>query len=548
MKILLVWPEFDSFSFWNFEKVCRVAGVKYMTPPLGLLTVAALLPQQWEVKVVDENTTTLTEGHITWADVVFVGSKIVHRGRAQKVIRWAKSLGKTVIIGGPDPTISPQAYEGLGVDCLCSGEGEEIIPRLATDLEAGTLRSFYRCSEPPDLKRSPAPRFDLIDHRDYLYVGVQYSRGCPYHCEFCNVIDLFDHKYRTKSLEQILQEFQILFDLGYRGQLDFFDDNLVGQMKSVKPFLRGIAAWLKEHDYPFQLSTSVTLNIAKDEELLFLLREARFKFLLIGIETPDQEALRTAQKQQNTGFSIAEATDRIYRKAGATVHSGFLLGMDGEARDIGDQIIRCIDEACVPWVMAGIVYPLPGTQLSQRLQREGRLFAQAIEDMPPGARDQISAGIQFKPQRPVREVLGDLLRVMRHSFDPREYFSRCERVAVRLNTIPKLFYGREIFWRNLRTVFRLVKEAIRLQGMRGPFFRGLLTVLFRNPRGLEAYVTLSVLYLHFESMLSYCYGQLEGQLAQVEKLGEAEWLARNLPPKVATPTPASRKYLPAVRG
>src|SRR5690606_6121930 len=279
-----------------------------------------------------------------------------------------------------------------------------------------------------------------------------------------------------------LAEFQLLFDLGYRGQLDFFDDNLIGQMKSVKPFLRGVAAWLKEHDYPFQLSTSVTLNIAKDEELLSLLREARFKYLLVGIETPDQNALRSAQKQQNTGFSIAEATDRIYRKAGATVHSGFLLGMDGEAPDIGDQIIRCIDEACVPWVMAGVVYPLPGTQLSKRLQREGRLFAQAIEDMPPGARDQISAGIQFKPQRPAIDVLSDLLRVMHHSFDSEQYFRRCEGVATRLNTIPKLFYGRYIFWRNSRTFFRLLKEALRLKGMRGPFFRGLFWVLLKNPR------------------------------------------------------------------
>ncbi len=267
MKVILVWPKFDSFSFWNFEKVCRLAGVKYMTPPLGLLTVAALLPQEWELKVIDENTAPLTEDDIVWADVVFVGSKIVHRGRAQEVIRWVKSCNKPVVVGGPDPTISPRAYEGLDIDCLCLGEGENTVPQLVKDLEAGRLRKFYRCSELPDLKDSPIPRFDLINHRDYLYVGVQYSRGCPYNCEFCNVTDLFDHKYRTKTLAQILAEFQLLYDLGYRGQLDFFDDNLIGQMKAVKPFLRGIAAWLKEHDYPFHLSTSVTLNIAKDDEL-----------------------------------------------------------------------------------------------------------------------------------------------------------------------------------------------------------------------------------------------------------------------------------------
>lgn len=533
MKILLIWPKFDSYSFWNFEKVCALAGVKYMTPPLGLLTVAAMLPAHFTPRVIDENTTPLREADLLWADVVFVGSKIVHRGRAKEVIRWAKALGKPVVLGGPDPTISPHAYEGLGVDYLCQGEGEGILPGLIPDLEAGTSKGVYLCRELPELRDSPVPRFDLIDHRDYLYIGIQYSRGCPYHCEFCNVIDLFQHKYRTKSLEQILAEFQLLYDLGYRGQLDFFDDNLVGQMKSVKPFLRGIAAWLKEHGYPFQLSSSVTLNVAKDDELLDLLREARFKYFLVGIETPDQNALKRAEKPQNVGFSIAEATDRIYRRAGATVHSGFLLGMDGESPTIGDDVIRCIDEACVPWVMAGIVYPLPGTQLSKRLKSEGRLFAQAERDMPEGARDQISAGIQFKPERPAGEVLDDLLRVMKHSFDPREYFGRCTSVAVRLNTHAKLFLGAHIFWRNLRTFFRLIQEVVRLQTVRGPFFRGLLRVVLRNHRGIEAYVTLSVLYLHFDSMLDYCYEQLAQQRAEIERLGEDGWLRKNLPKKPA---------------
>lgn len=529
MNILLIWPKFDSFSFWNFEKVCTLAGVKYMTPPLGLLTVAAMLPPPFTPRVIDENTTALLLEDLLWADVVFVGSKIVHRGRAQEVIRWAKSLNKTVVLGGPDPTISSYAYEGLGVDYLCKGEGEGILPELILDIEAGRSKGVYLCRELPELKDSPVPRFDLIDHRDYLYIGVQYSRGCPYHCEFCNVIDLFQHKYRTKSLEQILAEFELLYDLGYRGQLDFFDDNLIGQMKSVKPFLRGIAKWLEEHGYPFQLSSSVTLNVAKDDELLDLLREARFKYFLVGIETPDQNALKRAEKPQNVGFSIAEATDRIYKKAGATVHSGFLLGMDGESATIGEDIIRCIDEACVPWVMAGIVYPLPGTQLSQRLKREGRLFAKAERDMPEGARDQISAGIQFKPERPAADVLNDLLRVMQHSFDPKEYFARCTSVATRLNTHSKLFLGAYIFWRNLRTFFRLLVAMSGLPRVRGPFFRGLLRVVMRNPRGMEAYVTLAVLYLHFDSMLDYCYQQLAKQQDEIKQLGEDGWLEKNLP-------------------
>ena len=535
MKALLVWPKFDSFSFWNFEKVCELAGVKYMTPPLGLLTVAALLPESWDLRLVDENVNPLSDRDLEWADVVLVGSKIVHRKRALEVIRRAQKAGKLVAVGGPDPTCTPDPYRGVGVDFLCQGEGEVVVPLLVADLLAGKKAGKYSAQRLPAMSESPVPRFDLVDHRDYLYVGVQYSRGCPYHCEFCNVIDIFQHEYRTKSLEQVLAEFDLLYRLGYRGQLDFFDDNLIGHMKAVKPFLRGLARWLKEHRYPFQLSTSITLNVAKDLELMQLLREARFKYFLVGIETPSEAALKGAQKPQNTGFSIADAADRIYRHVGATIHSGFLLGLDGEPNDIADQIIDCIDQACVPWVMAGVVYPLPGTQLARRLDREGRLFPKARHDIADGARDQISAGLQFKPQRPAKDVLADLVRVMHHSFDAENYFARCTDVATRLDTEGNLMPGWHVFQRNARMFLRLCGAMTRSAETRRPFWRALRRVLLKNPAGLEALATLSVLYLHFQAMLPYCYEQLAKQRATLAELGEEEWERRNLSETGAAP-------------
>jgi radical SAM superfamily enzyme YgiQ (UPF0313 family) len=525
---LLVWPKFESHSFWNFEKVCELAGVKYMTPPLGLLTVAGLLPEEWSLRLVDENVRPLRDSDLEWADIVLVGSKIVHRKRALEVVRQAREKEKPVVVGGPDPTLNPRFYSAAGANFLCLDEGEVTVPLLLEDLARGVQHGVYRAKRLPDLAESPVPRFDLIDHRDYLYVGVQYSRGCPYHCEFCNVIDLFKNEYRTKSLDQVLAELELLYRLGYRGQLDFFDDNLAGHLKDVKPFLRGLANWLREHDYPFQLSTSVTLNIAKDTELLELMRDARFKYLLVGIETPDEAALKGAKKPHNIGFSIADAADRIYRVAGATIHSGFLLGLDGEPDDIADRIIQCIDAACVPWVMAGVVYPLPGTQLSKRLDREGRLFPAAREDICEGARDQISAGLRFKPQRPAADVLADLERVMRHSFDAENYFARCADVATRLDTVPKLVPGWHVFGRNLRTFVRLCREMTKSPDTRRPFWRALTTVVTKNRAGLEALATLSVLYVHFQSMLPYCYEKLAEQRAEVETLGEAEWLRKNL--------------------
>ncbi len=528
-KALLVWPKFESHSFWNFEKVCELVGVKYMTPPLGLLTVAALLPKTWQLRVLDENVEPLGTADLEWADLVFVGSKIVHRDRAIEIIRLAKELGKTVVVGGPDPTISPQCYTSSGADSLCLGEGEVTVPELLADLERGTLRPLYSSSRLPDLAReTPAPRFDLIDHRNYLYMGVQYSRGCPHHCEFCNVIDLFSHKFRTKSVEQVLAELDVLYSSGYRGQVDFFDDNLVGHVKSAKQLLRALATWLEEHRYPFHFSTSLTLNIAKDLELLALLRAARFKYFLVGIETPDEKALRAANKLQNVGFSVAEATDAIYRHAGATVHSGLMLGLDGEPEDIADKMIRCIDEACVPWVMAGIVYPLPGTALAKRLEREGRLFAQARSGLSEGARDQISAGLQFKTERRPLSVLDDLTRVMHHAFDARNYYERCASVAVRLDTLPNLAPGWRILLRNIRAFYRLCRRRLRAGPGRAPFWKALGRVATRNPAGLEAFATLSILYIHFESMLPYVYGELEKQRSAITDVGEAKWLAEKI--------------------
>jgi radical SAM superfamily enzyme YgiQ (UPF0313 family) len=528
MNVLLIWPKFDSFSFWNFEKVCEVVGVRYMTPPLGLLTIAALLPKDWKVRLIDENVDPLTDADLDWANLVMVGSKIVHRARALEVIRRARGRGLPVVVGGPDPTLTPEPYLGAGANYLCLDEGEETLPPFLADFAKGVESGTYRSKTLADLNKTPVPRFDLIDHTKYLYVGIQYSRGCPYHCEFCNVIDLFSNKYRTKTLDQVLAEFDALYAQGYRGQLDFFDDNMVGHMKDVKPVLRGIASWLKAHRYPFQLSTSVTLNVARDPELLDLMRECRFKALLVGIETPDEDALKAAAKPQNTGFSIAEAADTIYRKMGATLHSGFLLGLDGEPADIGDQVIRCIDDTSIPWVMAGVVYPLPGTRLSRRLDREKRLFPKARKDVAEGARDQISAGLQFKPQRPPLDVLRDLTRVMKHSFDPDKYFSRCAGVAVRLNTVPVLVPSWPMFYRNVRTFIRLCILMAKDADTRGPFYKALVKVLTHNRAGLESLAMLSVLYLHFKAMLPYCYEQLALQIKAIEELGEEEWLARNL--------------------
>ncbi len=528
MKALLIWPKFDSYSFWNFEPVCEISGVRYMTPPLGIMTVAALLPKEWDMRVIDENVELVDEDDMKWAEVVLIGCKIVQRKRSFEIIRMAKEHNLPVAVGGPDVTLTHDSYDGSGVDYVFLGEGELTVPDWLRDLENGVKRGVYQAKGSADITKTPIPRFDLVDYSNYLYAGLQYSRGCPYKCDFCNVIDIFE-EYHTKTSPQMLAELDALYAAGYRGHIALFDDNFIGHLNKVKPFLRDLEQWLIKHKYPFQFSTSVTLNLSKDDELMDLLRRTRFKSFLVGIETPDEDVLRQAQKGQNLGISIAEATDRIYRMTGATIHSGFLLGMDEEPDDICKQIIDCIEETSVPWVMAGVVYPLPGTKFSRRLDETGRLFPTARTDLSgDDTRDQISAGIQFRTHRPPADVLKDLLHILDYSYDPKRYFERCADVAVRLNTQSNPLMSWALLYRNMKIGLRLFVNVTFSSSKRTPFWKAFWKVLFKNRAGIEALMTLAVLSVHFEKMIPYSVKILKGQIKEIEDMGEDAWYAERL--------------------
>ncbi len=540
VKALLIWPKFESHSFWNFESVAEMAGTKYMCPPLGMLTLAGSLPESWELRLVDENVGLVRDEDLRWCDVVLMGSKIVSRTRALALAERAKQFGKTVVVGGADATVNEAVYIASDADIVCIGEAELCVPPMLDALEnPGSVQRVIRADGMADLKSSPAPRFDLLDLSDYLYVGIQYSRGCPYTCEFCNVIDIFDG-YRSKTIPQVLAELDALYAAGYRGQVDFFDDNFAGNFKRAKETLRALVQWQTAHRFPFAFSTSVTLNIAKDDALLELFREARFKYFLIGIETPSPEALAKASKGQNVGFSISEAVHRIYQVAGATVHSGFLIGMDGEPDNIADLVIQCVEETSIPWVMGSIIYPLPGTGMAKRLDREQRLFPGARYGLPKTetgetVRDQISAGIQFKTERPADEVLVDVQRILKHAYDPEKYFARCADVACELNTIPVLFPGARVFFRNARTALRMVWYATSRSELRGPFWKALFRVLWNNNKGVEALFTLAVLFTHFQRMLPYCVRMLDAQQEAIREQGLEGWYAGKMAEEVENP-------------
>src|SRR4029077_15710390 len=311
---------------------------------------------------------------------------------------------KPVVVGGPAVTSSPHLYKTADFRVL--GEAEGIIDKFIETWEAGASFGLFEAEKfQVDVTKSPIPRFDLLKFNDYLHIGVQFSRGCPFTCEFCDIIELYGRVPRAKTNAQMLAELDELYRLGYRGHVDFVDDNLIGNKKAVKAFLPELAKWLEAHDYPFEFTTEASLNLADDADLLMLLNQANFIGVFVGIESPDTNTLIAMRKKQNTRRDIAESVHRIYA-AGLYVTAGFMIGFDSEQGSIADAIIALIEEAAIPVCMVGLLYALPNTQLTRRLASEGRLHAELLFD-PAAGMDQCTQGLNFDTLRPRREILSD---------------------------------------------------------------------------------------------------------------------------------------------
>ncbi len=309
VRVLMVYPRFSSLTFWSYQASCDFLGAKYPTAPLGLITVAAMLPAEWDIRLVNRNTEELSEDDLDWADMVMTGGMMVQQPDTLRIIDMCRARGKPVVVGGPDATSSPHVYKSADFQVL--GEAEGIIEKFIDAWNAGARAGVFQAELfKVDVTKTPIPRFDLLKFDQYLFIGLQFSRGCPFTCEFCDIIELYGRAPRTKTVEQMLAELDRLFDLGYRGHVDFVDDNLIGNKKAVKAFLPHLVAWVEKHDYPFEFSTESSINLADDAELLRLLKKANFFAVFVGIETPNTEALVAMRKKQNTRRSLVEASTR----------------------------------------------------------------------------------------------------------------------------------------------------------------------------------------------------------------------------------------------
>ena len=497
MKALLVCPAFSPRGFWNYKAVCELTGAKYPASPLGMITMAALLPSGWELRLVDMNTAALRDADIDWADLVFIGGMMPQQSRILTLIARVHDRGKKVVAGGPDPSSRPEVYRSA--DYLVLGEAERSMPAFLDDLAKGATGGTYTGSERPDLAESPIPRFDLLDLGSYMMIGVQFSRGCPFGCEFCDVIKLYGRTPRTKAPHRLLAELDALYALGHRGHVDFVDDNFIGSRTKAKEALRALRDWSEAHGHPFYFSTEASIDLADDHELLELMRDLDFRYVFVGIESADREVLASAHKRQNLRRDVVEDLQTIHRY-GIVVNGGFILGFDGETADSASGIIEIIERGRIAMAMVGLLYALPGTELAQRLTKEGRLLEDGgprSEDAESTEVDQTTTGLNFVTRRPRAQILSDFLRVLDATYSVGNYFDRCLSLSRVIEVRPRF---KPPWTRMARYGLAFLKTVIRL-GLRPStayyFWRNLLTVLFVRPAALETLVSLMAMYLHF---------------------------------------------------
>jgi radical SAM superfamily enzyme YgiQ (UPF0313 family) len=478
-----VYPEFPD-TFWSFKHALKFIRKRAGAPPLGLLTVAAMLPKEWEVQLVDENVGKLTNKDLAWADYVFISGMIVQRDPARKIIDRCKEMGIKVVAGGPLFTCEPELFSD--VDHLVLNEGEITLPRFLADLERGTPQHMYATDEYPDIQQTPAPRWDLLKLNRYATMAIQFSRGCPYNCDFCNVTALLGHRPRTKTAEQIIAELDALYAAGWRSPIFFVDDNFIGNKKVLKnEVLPALIEWQKDKvGIPF--NTEVSINIADDQELMHLMVEAGFNTVFVGIETPDEDSLAECSKFQNRGRDLVECVKNIHR-AGLQVQGGFIVGFDNDTPSIFQRQIDFIQNSGIVTAMVGLLQAPYGTQLYQRLKGEGRLL-----DNPSG--DNADGWTNIIPKMPIEVLRQGYKNILSHIYSPKHYY---ERVKTFLREYKPPKFGVYLDFEYVLAFFRSVYQ-LGIKGVeRVHYWRLVLWTLLRRPRLFPLAITLAIYGYHF---------------------------------------------------
>ena len=413
MKALLVSP-FIPDTFWSFKHILKFIRKKAAHIPLGLITVGAMLPREWDIRLVDMNVETLTDDMIAWSDMVFMSAMVVQKQSVMEIVNRSRNLGKKIVAGGPLFTSAAEDYSDI--DHLVLNEAEITFPLFLSDLATGNLKHIYSSGVKPDITRTPLPRWDLINMNYYASMSIQYSRGCPFDCEFCDIVNLNGRRPRVKSNEQMIAELEILYKFGWRGRLFIVDDNFIGNRVKVKSFLRVLTPWQQARDYPFSLYTEASVNLAQDEELMQLMTSGGFDSVFLGLETPEEECLAECGKHQNLSINLLEAVKTIQRN-GMEVMGGFIIGFDNDPPNIFERQIKFIQNSGVVKAMIGLLNAIPGTRLYQRLQEEGRLLQDCTGDNCDGS-------LNFVPRMDAQTLRDGYQAVLNNLYSPKQYYDR----------------------------------------------------------------------------------------------------------------------------
>lgn len=483
-RVLLLYPEVPE-TFWSFKHALKFVRKRAALPPLGLLTVAALLPDTWEKRLVDLNVSKLRDCDVDWADFVFVSGMIAQRESSRSLIERCRAAGKTVVAGGPLFTSEHAAFQG--VDHFVLNEAELTLPRFLADLAAGRPQRVYSASGFTSLNHTPVPEWDLIDIHRYGSMSLQYSRGCPFDCEFCDVTAKFGHRSRTKSVDQVLAELDALAAAGWRGPVFFVDDNFIGNQRKLRAeLLPALIQWQQRHRFPFSFYTEASINLADDPALTADIVRAGFNTVFIGIETPAEDGLAECNKRQNRGRDLIADVKRLQR-AGLQVQGGFIVGFDSDTLAIFRRQFEFIQDSGIVTAMVGVLSALPGTKLYARLEREGRLLGSASGNNGDGTTN-------FQPRMNLDALREGYRQLMRTIYSPGPYYQR-------VRTFLREFHPPQVPSRiDLSQWAAFVRSSVRLGiiGRERFHYWGLLAwTFFRRPQVFQTAVTLAVYGHHF---------------------------------------------------
>ena len=490
MKVLLVYPQYPD-TFWSFKHALRFISKKAAFAPLGLLTVAAMLPGEWEKKLVDMNTATLTDKDLEWADYVFISAMAVQQHSAREVINRCKEFGSKIVAGGP---LFTTGYEHLGfddIDHLVLSEAENTLPLFLEDLEKGCARHIYESKVRPDITTSPIPLWSLIDKKKYHSMNIQYSRGCPFDCEFCDITVMNGRKPRTKTAAQILDEIEILYNSGWRSSIFFVDDNFIGNKRKLKSeVLPAIIEWMKEKKYPFTFSTEASINLADDEELMMLMTDAGFDTVFTGIETPNGESLSECNKITNRDRDLL-ASVKTLQNHGFHVRGGFIVGFDSDPPSIFQSQINFIQKSGIVTAMVSILNAPPETRLYKRLEKENRI-------LPGLSGDNTDGETNFIPKMPREILVQGYRQILDTIYAPKQYYRRIKTFFDEYQ--PRSKVSVSLKPHQIVTVLKCMWILGVKEKGRKYYWDTLVSILFKKPKVLSLFISLAIQGYHLRKV------------------------------------------------